>query len=84
MIRSSSRPLLRSTPRYGSLFFDDVRWEFYDVEPFAWLMQVVSQNANLLAPIAVDAVLKVIDPKTATNVDLNDIKVRTVTRIVIL
>jgi T-complex protein 1 subunit delta len=39
--------------------------------------QVVSQNANLLAPIAVDAVLKVIDPKTATNVDLTDVKVPT-------
>jgi len=36
--------------------------------------KVVSQNAELLAPIAVDAVLKVIDPKTATNVDLNDIR----------
>jgi T-complex protein 1 subunit delta len=37
--------------------------------------KVVSQNANLLAPIAVDAVLKVIDPKTATNVDLTDVKI---------
>merc|ERR1711953_360621 len=36
--------------------------------------KVVSQNSELLAPIAVDAVLKVIDPKTATNVDLTDIK----------
>lgn len=36
--------------------------------------KVVSENSELLAPIAVDAVLKVIDPKTATNVDLNDIK----------
>jgi len=36
--------------------------------------KVVSQNAEDLAPIAVDAVLKVIDPKTATNVDLNDIR----------
>uniref|UniRef100_A0A6U6VDP0 T-complex protein 1 subunit delta n=1 Tax=Zooxanthella nutricula TaxID=1333877 RepID=A0A6U6VDP0_9DINO len=36
--------------------------------------KVVSQNADQLAPIAVDAVLKVIDPKTATNVDLNDIR----------
>jgi len=33
--------------------------------------KVVSQNSDLLAPIAVDAVLKVIDPKTATNVDLS-------------
>merc|ERR1719277_317417 len=37
--------------------------------------KVVSQNADLLAPIAVDAVLKVIDPATATNVDLNDIRI---------
>jgi hypothetical protein len=37
--------------------------------------QVVSQNSHLLAPIAVDAVLKVIDPATATNVDLRDIRV---------
>jgi len=36
---------------------------------------VVSQNSHLLAPIAVDAVLKVIDPATATNVDLRDIRV---------
>merc|ERR1719446_2034692 len=36
--------------------------------------KVVSQNADQLAPIAVDAVLKVIDPQTATNVDLNDIR----------
>jgi len=36
--------------------------------------KVVSQNSDLLGPIAVDAVLKVIDPKTATNVDLNDIR----------
>merc|ERR1719343_1429355 len=37
--------------------------------------KVVSQNADQLAPIAVDAVLKVIDPKTATNVDLNDVRI---------
>jgi len=36
--------------------------------------KVVSQNTETLAPIAVDAVLKVIDPNTATNVDLNDIR----------
>jgi T-complex protein 1 subunit delta len=29
----------------------------------------------MLAPIAVDAVLKVINPATATNVDLKDIKI---------
>ncbi|RZF32317.1 hypothetical protein LSTR_LSTR001781 [Laodelphax striatellus] len=37
--------------------------------------KVVSQQSSLLAPIAVDAVLKVIDPKKDTNVDLKDIKV---------
>jgi len=37
--------------------------------------KVVSQYAQLLAPIAVDAVLRVIDPKTATNVDLRNIRV---------
>lgn len=36
--------------------------------------KVVSQNSGLLAPIAVDAVLGVIDPATATNVDLKDIR----------
>eukprot|EP00928_Gymnodinium_smaydae_P006942 TRINITY_DN1247_c0_g1_i1.p2 TRINITY_DN1247_c0_g1~~TRINITY_DN1247_c0_g1_i1.p2 ORF type:complete len:532 (-),score=177.30 TRINITY_DN1247_c0_g1_i1:43-1638(-) len=36
--------------------------------------KVVSQNAEMLAPIAVDSVLKVIDSKTADNVDLNDIR----------
>lgn len=37
--------------------------------------KVVSQYSNLLAPIAVDAVLKVIDPSTASNVDLRDIRI---------
>lgn len=36
--------------------------------------KVVSQNSGTLSPIAVDAVLKVIDPKVATNVDLRDIR----------
>lgn len=36
--------------------------------------KVVSQYTNL-APIAVDAVLSVIDPKTASNVNLKDIKI---------
>jgi T-complex protein 1 subunit delta len=36
--------------------------------------KVVSQYSSLLGPIAVDAVLRVIDPATATNVDLRDIK----------
>jgi T-complex protein 1 subunit delta len=37
--------------------------------------KMVSQYSNILSPIVVDAVLKVIDPNTATNVDLKDIKV---------
>uniref|UniRef100_A0A1B6EX07 T-complex protein 1 subunit delta n=1 Tax=Cuerna arida TaxID=1464854 RepID=A0A1B6EX07_9HEMI len=37
--------------------------------------KVVSQQSSLLAPIAVDAVLKVIDPARDTNVDLKDIKI---------
>lgn len=37
--------------------------------------KVVSQYSSTLSPITVDAVLKVIDPATATNVDLNDIRV---------
>ncbi|XP_076099095.1 T-complex protein 1 subunit delta-like [Mytilus galloprovincialis] len=36
--------------------------------------KVVSQYSSLLSPIAVDAVMKVIDPAKATNVDLRDIK----------
>ena len=36
--------------------------------------KVVSQNSELLAHIAVAAVLKVIDPSTAENVDLKDIR----------
>jgi len=39
--------------------------------------KVISQNSALLAPMAVDAVMKVIDPATAENVDLDDIKVLT-------
>ena len=37
--------------------------------------KVISNNASLLAPLAVDAMLSVIDPATATNVDLRDIAV---------
>lgn len=37
--------------------------------------QVVSQNSDILAPVAVDAVLSIINPDTATNVDLNDIRI---------
>lgn len=36
--------------------------------------KVVSQNSDVLAPMAVDSVLKIID-KTDTNVDLNNIRV---------
>mmetsp|Transcript_3477 Transcript_3477/g.10428 ORF Transcript_3477/g.10428 Transcript_3477/m.10428 type:complete len:532 (-) Transcript_3477:147-1742(-) len=35
--------------------------------------KVISNNSSLLAPLAVDALLSVIDPATATNVDLRDI-----------
>lgn len=38
-------------------------------------LQVVSQYSSILSPIAVDAVMKVIDPATAKNVDLKDIKI---------
>ncbi|XP_052270941.1 T-complex protein 1 subunit delta-like [Dreissena polymorpha] len=37
--------------------------------------KVVSQYSNILSPIAVDAVLRVINPAYADNVDLNDIKI---------
>ena len=37
--------------------------------------KIVSQYADKLAPIAVDAVLKIIDPNTANNVDLNDVRI---------
>lgn len=37
--------------------------------------KVVSQNSETLAPIAVDAVLSIVDPLTATTVDLNQIKI---------
>ena len=37
--------------------------------------KVVSQNSDTISPISVDAVLSVIDADTATNVDLNDIKI---------
>ncbi|CAM9538329.1 unnamed protein product, partial [Phaeothamnion confervicola] len=37
--------------------------------------KVVSQNSETISPIAVDAVLGIIDPDTSTNVDLRDIKI---------
>ncbi|KJE91482.1 chaperonin containing TCP1 [Capsaspora owczarzaki ATCC 30864] len=37
--------------------------------------KVVSQNSALLSPIAVDAVLRVVDPAHSHNVDLRDIKI---------
>jgi T-complex protein 1 subunit delta len=39
--------------------------------------KVVSQHSSKLAPIAVDAVLRIIDSKVATNVDLRDIRIVT-------
>ena len=35
----------------------------------------MSQYSPLLAPMCVDAVLKVIDPDRSTNVDLRDVRV---------
>jgi len=40
--------------------------------------KVVSQQSSLLAPIAVDAVFRVVDPKNPNNADLHDIKVSTI------
>lgn len=37
--------------------------------------KIVSQHSSLLGPMAVDSVLKVIDPKTAANVDLRNIRI---------
>lgn len=37
--------------------------------------KIVSQHSGLLAPIAVDSVLKTIDQKTADNVDLRNIRI---------
>ncbi|KAG8228298.1 hypothetical protein J437_LFUL007016 [Ladona fulva] len=37
--------------------------------------KVVSQQSSLLAPLAVEAVMKVIDPAKDSNVDLKDIKI---------
>lgn len=37
--------------------------------------KVVSQNCETISPMAVDAVMGIIDPLNATNVDLRDIKV---------
>ncbi|OQR78257.1 T-complex protein 1 subunit delta-like [Tropilaelaps mercedesae] len=37
--------------------------------------KVVSQHSDILAPMAVDAVLKVIDPTKDNNVDLRDIRI---------
>lgn len=38
-------------------------------------IQVVSQYSSQLAPIAVDAVMRVVDPAKDTNVNLKDIKI---------
>ena len=37
--------------------------------------QVVSENSNLLAPLAVDCVLKIMDQKSDKSVDLNNVRV---------
>lgn len=38
-------------------------------------IQVVSQYSSQLAPIAVDAVMRVVDPAKDTNVNLKNIKI---------
>lgn len=37
--------------------------------------KIVSGSSATLSPLAVESVLKIIDPKTDTNVDLRDIRV---------
>lgn len=37
--------------------------------------KIINQHTDILSPMAVDAVLKIIDPKMDTNVDLRDIRV---------
>lgn len=37
--------------------------------------KIVSQHSSLLGPMAVDSVLKIIDPKTSDNVDLRNIRI---------
>lgn len=37
--------------------------------------KIVSQNSSELAPLAIQAIKKIVNIKTATNVDLNDIKI---------
>lgn len=43
--------------------------------PCCYIPQVVCQYSSLLSPMSVDAVMKVIDPATASSVDLRDIKI---------
>ena len=37
--------------------------------------KIVSQYSSLLSPMAVDSILKIVDPKTADNVDLRNIRI---------
>lgn len=37
--------------------------------------KIVSGNSKELSPLAVESVFKIIDPNTATNVDLRDIRI---------
>jgi T-complex protein 1 subunit delta len=37
--------------------------------------KVIHNNADVLSPISVDAVLSIIDPQTSVNVDLGDVKI---------
>ena len=50
-------------------------YKYIDLISLRCDFQVVSQYSNILSPLCVDAVMKVIDPATATNVDLHDIKI---------
>jgi len=53
------------------------RQELIEVVTTSLSSKVISDYSEHLAPIAVDAVLNIIDTDTATNVDLRDIKVVT-------
>lgn len=37
--------------------------------------KIVSQNSEIISPLCVDAIMAIIDAETATNVDLNDVKI---------
>lgn len=51
------------------------RAQVLDAVTTCFSSKVVHNSSDILSPIAVDAVLGVIDPATATNVDLADVKI---------